>query len=91
MCFHELWVRVVTCKDVANEQVEFGSGWFNQVVDQNGFDLKLGHFKQVKTGSSQSGYKSGRVYPYFSHDYLFKIIKRNQHVFAIWKVTQQIT
>ena len=58
MCFHELWVRVVTCKDVANEQVEFGSGWFNQVVDQNGFDLKLGHFKQVKTGSSQSGYKS---------------------------------
>ena len=63
----------------------------NQVMGQMGHGLKTSHFKWVKTGSGcrfQVGL--GRVDPYFQFFFLYILKKKKQHVFAIWKVMQQI-
>ena len=54
--------------------------------------VKTSHFKRVKNGFGSIGLwiESGWVDQYFSHDF-FKFFLLRKHVFAIWKVMQQIT
>ena len=48
-----------------------GSSQVNRVADQMGCRLKRFILSRLKTSSGQLGCESGRVGPYFSHDFFF--------------------
>ena len=65
--------------DMVNGRV--GSGRVNQAEDK-----KLVILSELKNGLWSIGLWLGRVNPCFSHE----LLKKKKHIFAIWKVMQQI-